>query len=132
MEIFQDLEVSMWHQFRMIMTITLGLMMMMRMIIQVDNKKMLEMIVDIAMLKSIWMISIKKKKKVSKSKLKDPIRKKPYLSQAETESIKSLQVQTKLRRTKSTTWKTITKLKKIFKQIETKIMAYSEIIFSLV
>lgn len=114
------------------MTITLGLMMMMRMIIQEDNKKMLEMIVDIAMLKSIWMISIKKKKKVLKSKLKDPIRKKPYLSQAETESIKSLQVQTKLRRTKSTTWKTITKLKKIFKQIETKIMAYSEIIFSLV
>ena len=102
------------------------------MIIQVANRKMQVMIADIVMLKSISMTLIKKKKKVSKLKSKDPIRKKLHLSLAATESIRSSEVPTKLKPTKSTTLKTITKSRRTFKQTERKIMAYWEIIFSLV
>jgi hypothetical protein len=47
----------------MITTITLALMMM---VIQMNSRRMLEMIADIATLKNTWMILIKKRKKASK------------------------------------------------------------------
>jgi hypothetical protein len=60
---FQVLVANTFLQFKMITTITLALMMM---IIQINSRRMLEMIADIATLKNTWMILIKKRKKASK------------------------------------------------------------------
>ena len=63
---FLVLAVNMLLQYRIITTMTLVLMMMMKMITRVDNKKILATIADTATPKSTWTTSIKKKKKVSK------------------------------------------------------------------
>ena len=60
---FQVLVANTFLQFKMITTITLALMMM---IIQMNSRRMLETIADIATPKSTWMILIKKRKKASK------------------------------------------------------------------